>query len=289
MARRAPSILVELEAATRALEEELDQLRHAARGATTSQTDGAGGELTAGLSRARQALDDGCEVLAAASPAGTAVFDQVTVQRSALRELVERTGHRSDPLASLVARLTAVPFGVAAAGVVESAPAWALGEGKTVKLQVGPRELMLPSELARVLPGVLAHLVRNAIAHGIESPEDRKAAGKPVEGAIRIAATEEGAPDIAGEATPWLVITVHDDGRGLDVARILGRAEDSADPAEVVFRPGMTTREETDALAGRGVGLDAVRHDLSRIHYDVSVSFFPGQWTRFTIAPARAH
>ncbi|MDP9034709.1 MAG: ATP-binding protein [Myxococcota bacterium] len=279
--------LVELEASTKAIEEDLDRLRLATHGAPGSSTNDVAASLAAALGRARRALDDGCEVLAAASPAGAAVFDQVTVQRSALRELVEHAQHRSDTLGRLVARLMSVPFGVTAAGAVASAPAWCLAEGKLARVHVTPRELMVTPQLAHVLPGVLTHLVRNAIAHGVESPDEREAAGKPREGSIRIVATEHatGSPD---HGEPHVSVTVEDDGRGLDAGRILGRAkvEQAADPADLVFLPGLTTRNNTDALAGRGVGLDAVRSELSRIGYDVSVVFVPGQWTRFTITAA---
>jgi HPt (histidine-containing phosphotransfer) domain-containing protein len=272
--------LLDLEAITKQLEDALDEQRNAARGMLEVPTATVSVKLEAGLELARAALDQGCDVLVAASPAGTAVFDLATVQRSALRELVELTRDRADPVGRLVARLTAVPFGLTAAGVVESASAWAALEGNLVTLHVSPRELMIPERLARVLPGVLTHLVRNAIAHGIEPPQERLAASKQGQGSIRI---------VAEETARGVTVTVEDDGRGLDVARILARVEGTedrnADVTDLVFLPGVTTRETRDALAGRGVGLDAVRKDLAEIHYDVSVHFAKGQWTRVAIVP----
>jgi two-component system chemotaxis sensor kinase CheA len=185
-----------------------------------------------------------------------------------------------------VERLTAVPFGATAAGVVESAPAWAASQGTSVSVQVEPRALWVPQALARVLPGVLSHLVRNAIAHGIESPEERAAAGKPEQGTIRIVATE---------LARGVCVTVEDDGRGLDEDAIVAQSgpqgdwQASANSSELIFRPGVTTRRSPDPLAGRGVGLHAVRQEFERIHYEVSATFEPGRWTRFTIAPEVAN
>ena len=96
---------------------------------------------------------------------------------------------------------------------------------------------------------------------------------------------------MAEETAQGVTVTVEDDGRGLDEARILAHGEGSearnADVTDIVFLPGMTTSDTRDALAGRGVGLDAVRKDLAEIHYAVSVHFAKGQWTRFAIAPTK--
>jgi HPt (histidine-containing phosphotransfer) domain-containing protein len=271
--------LVELESAVQELEEDLDELRRTARGRGRVLTESVLARLQSGLGLARKALEEGCEVLVAASPAGRAVFDQVTVQRSALHALVEYAGDRSDMLGSLISRLGSVPFGVVAASVIDALPFWAESEGAAVTLKVEPRELMVPEALARVLPGVLGHLVRNAVAHGIEAPEERKAAGKPEHGTICI---------VAEALATGIHVTVEDDGKGLDVGGVLAAAPAAEGmlATERVFLPGVSTREVPDSLAGYGVGLDAVRRELARIHYDASFGFSPGQWTRITIAPS---
>jgi two-component system chemotaxis sensor kinase CheA len=274
--------LLELESATQRLEEELDLLRDRARGPGYVRDEAVSRRLEAGIGASRQAVAQACEALAAAAPAGAAIFDQVTVPRSVLNELVEKTSHRTDSVGQLVARLASVPFGVTAAGVLESAPTWAASEGNRVVVEVCARELMIPGPLARVLPGALAHLVRNAIAHGIERPEERLAAGKPEHGTVRIGA----------EDTPSGVsVTVEDDGRGLDVAAILRGAERMGQPgqsvAELVFLPGLSTRQTAETMAGHGVGLDAVRRELACVSYESSVQFEPGKWTRFTLLARR--
>jgi two-component system, chemotaxis family, sensor kinase CheA len=274
--------LVELEEATDRLEKDLDELRRQARGNGRALTESATGRLRTALALARKGLENGCEVLTAASPAGAAVFDQVTVPRSVLADLVQYAAHGPEPLARLVARLSSVPLGVVAAGVGESVAAWAESECKAVDLRVEPRELLIPEPLAHALPGVLAHLVRNCIAHGIEAPAARRDAGKPEHGTIWIRAVESAA---------GIQVVVEDDGQGLNVARIVERAgggKDDASAAELVFLPGVTTREEAGALAGQGVGLDAVRSELARIGYGASLTFDAGRWTRVLLAPRGA-
>ncbi len=272
--------LVELEEATQRLEVDLDDLRKGARSNGRALTESASGRLQTALSAARKALEKGCEVLAAASPAGAAVFDQVTVPRTALRDLGAYAAQGPELLTSLVARLSSVPLGVVSAGVAESVGGWSALEGKAVTLHVEPRELLIPEALARALPGVLAHLVRNSIAHGIEVPAERRDLGKSEQGTIRI---------LAEESAAGIRVIVQDDGRGLNADRILERAGvragQAANATELVFQPGLTTRDEAGMLAGLGVGLDAVRTELSRIGYNASLSFAAGQWTRVLLAP----
>jgi chemotaxis protein histidine kinase CheA len=208
------------------------------------------------------------------------IFDQATVRRSTLRELIELAGNRPDRLGALVAQLASVPFGLTAAGVLESAASWAAQQGNSVVLRVQQRELMVPEVLAQVLPGALAHLVRNAIAHGIESPEERVALGKPEAGTICVTAQQTPA---------GVCVVVSDDGRGVDVERVLARAGSAAangsSVADLVFLPGLSTREGNDALAGRGVGLDAVRAELGSIGYDAILTFTHEAGTTVTLAP----
>lgn len=272
--------LAALEEATRRLEEDLDELRGEARGTVLALGDEVTARLQSAFQAAGSAVDRECELLVDASPAGAAVLDQVTVPRSALRALIEYTARESGRLEQLVERLSATPLGMVAAGIVDSVGGWAEGEGVSVSLQIEPRELLVPRSLATVLPGVLAHLVRNAVAHGIERPAERRAAGKTECGTIRIEARE---------LPRGVSITVEDDGRGLNAARLLEAAAKQdvreANPTEIAFLPGVTTRREADALAGRGVGLDAVRSELSRIGYGVTLSFSPGLVTRVSLAP----
>ena len=147
------------------------------------------------------------------------------------------------------------------------------------------REVRIPPRLSLVLSGVLTHLVRNAIAHGIEPTKTRQSTGKVANGTIHVMAT-------AGERGPTVVL--EDDGRGLDVAAIADRAaqlgvqvegKSRNSLSELVFLAGLTTSQDASTLAGRGVGLSAVREDLERVGYAVDVTSEAGQSTRFTIQP----
>jgi HPt (histidine-containing phosphotransfer) domain-containing protein len=273
--------LKELEVTAKRLEARFEQLRARATAAGYVLSAAVRQELTTALNVAGDALERGCDVLVAACPSGSAVFDQITVQRSDLLALIELLGPRTDRIGMLATRLTSVPFGVVAAAVLEGAASWAESEGKVARLDLSPRELMVPQGLARVLPGVLAHLVRNAIAHGIETPEARRRAGKNEQGRVALHAEE-----IEG----GVCVTVEDDGAGLDAEHLrasAGRAGYARDtsPTELAFLPGVSTRELAGDVAGQGVGLDAARTALREIGYDVAVAFEPGRYTRFTVAP----
>ena len=118
-----------------------------------------------------------------------------------------------------------------------------------------------------VLGGVLAHLVRNAIAHGIEIADDRERAGKPAFGSVEIrCAASQGGP----------VIEVSDDGAGFDMAALRAKGMELGLESEVAivlaFRPGVTTASpDVRALAGQGMGLTAVQSELAALGYEIRV------------------
>jgi two-component system chemotaxis sensor kinase CheA len=125
--------------------------------------------------------------------------------------------------------------------------------------------------------------VRNAVDHGLESPEERRAAGKPPVGSLRISARHAGGN---------VVISVADDGCGIDPAMIAATAVrrglltreqaegmDAASATELLFTPGFTTREATSDVSGRGVGMDAVRAKVRELGGDVLMTSEPGRGT----------
>jgi len=134
-----------------------------------------------------------------------------------------------------------------------------------------------------VLSTVFTHLIRNAIVHGIETPAVRAEAGKSAGGVIRITCT----PSDAGP-----VITVEDDGQGLDLDQIakqavaIGHDVTVRAVQELAFLPGLSTARRPGDLAGRGVGLYAVRAELASVGYVVEVSSRRGEHTRFILKPA---
>jgi len=279
--------LRELETETGKLEEELDELRALARSEGFVLTGSVHAALVASFGRAAEAIERGRDVFVDASPIGRSALDQVTVQRSDLDELAKIAEGRDDALARVVARLSARPFGQSTASLVDMAPTWADKEGKRARLEVEGREVSVPPALSRVLGGVMTHLVRNAIAHGIEPPAVRTEGGKSPIGIIRVGAVADPSPDVGP------IITVEDDGRGLDVEGIALRASqlgmrvrDRMNMGELVFAPGLSTVQSAGRLAGRGVGLGAVRADLEQVGYSIGVWSERGRFTRFVLKPA---
>jgi two-component system, chemotaxis family, sensor kinase CheA len=129
----------------------------------------------------------------------------------------------------------------------------------------------------------LVHLLTNAVVHGIESPAERAASGKPSEGTITLRASSE---------SGRVAIRVSDDGRGLDDSGILTKAQSLGlevqrdDPEQVrsvIFLPGFTTVEEVSSLAGRGVGLDVVARAVHELGGTIEVESRPGQGVTFTL------
>jgi chemosensory pili system protein ChpA (sensor histidine kinase/response regulator) len=131
----------------------------------------------------------------------------------------------------------------------------------------------------------LEHMLRNSVAHGLELPADRRAAGKDEEGSITIALRREGSE---------IVLQVTDDGRGLDRAAIRRRAEQrglikpgaelgDAELDSVIFESGFSTSEKVSQLAGRGVGMDVVRNEVRRLGGTVEIESTAGKGVVFTL------
>ena len=141
--------------------------------------------------------------------------------------------------------------------------------GKQVELKLVGKDTELDRTVVDALGDPLVHLVRNSLDHGLEPPEERVAAGKPATGTLEISARHAGGN---------VVITVRDDGRGIDPAqgrpqgrraradrRRGGRRRSTCRGAvELLFTPGFSTAEVTSDISGRGVGMDAVRDDDPR-------------------------
>ena len=276
--------LRDLQAQSAELEEELDELRSEARGEGFATTDTVHDRLSAHFVRAAEALARGCDVFVAASPTGRVALDQVTVQRSDLMDLLTHLGTRTDVLGQIAARLASRPFGESTANLVDLVPTWADKEGKRARLQVEGKETRVPAPVARVLGGALTHLIRNAIVHGIEIPDARENRGKSPIGLIRVIADE-------GESGP--VFTIEDDGQGLDLASIaqqavaIGETVGTRPIEQLAFLPGLSTARMGD-LAGRGVGLHAVKSEMETVGYKVDVFSKAGEYARFVLRPKDA-
>ncbi len=158
---------------------------------------------------------------------------------------------------------------------------------KEIVLEVSGQNTDLDKSILDALGEPLAHLVRNAADHGIESPADRELAGKPARGTIRLNAYHEG---------DQVVIEVSDDGMGLDREKIVRRAVErglytseeatrlnESEALQLIFRPGFSTKEEVTEISGRGVGLDVVKSVLENMKGFVEVTSEPGHGTTFKL------
>ncbi len=164
-------------------------------------------------------------------------------------------------------------------------PALSPSLGKQVQLQLVGEEIELDRNIVEQLSDPLVHMVRNCLDHGIESPQERTASGKPAQGTVRLEAMHQGG---------GIVIRISDDGRGMDPARILAKAMERGlvgpdfsgndkDIFDLIFAPGFSTAEQVTDISGRGVGMDVVRSSISRLRGRTEVQSAPGQGSSFTI------
>ncbi|KYF87236.1 histidine kinase [Sorangium cellulosum] len=262
------------------LEDELAGVQARARSEDRISVDGYSVSWRSRLKRVADELTRAQETFVDASPVGRVILDQITVRRTDVARLAELIGARDGEAAEIVRRLGARPFGEVLASLVERVPRWAENEGKRARLEIDGREVPLPSDLARVLPGVIIHLVRNAIAHGIERPDARIRTGKPELGVIRAICIED---------QPLPTIVVEDDGQGIDLDALATSA--GVDPSdlrrarELLFTPGVSTKGDVSDMAGRGVGLAAVRADLLSVGWLIEVDASRRIGAAFVIRP----
>ena len=159
--------------------------------------------------------------------------------------------------------------------------------GKSIRLELVGEETELDKSVIEEIGDPLVHIIRNSIDHGIELPDDRVAHGKDPEGMVRISAYQEGNS---------IVIEINDDGRGIDVEKVKKKAiergiiteEDSrrmtdAEAVNIIFLPGFSTADKVTDVSGRGVGMDVVRTNISKINGSVEVTTQKGSGSTFTI------
>lgn len=272
--------LSELAQVLQQLEEHLSELREEARLMGGASQALLRTQLRSSLDFARELIEESEELFAEASPVGRAALETVAVQKSDVTALLQLCRGRHDEIEALALRLASRPFGECVASLVEQASAWAEKQNKRVRLEVEGREEPVPPALADVLGGVLAHLVRNAIAHGIEPTAERISLGKPAAGSIELSCR----PATPGGA----LLIVDDDGRGITHNAFFAGASQGPLALENLRDVELTTALEASELAGRGVGLSAVEEDLARVGYAVSVALRQGGGTRFEIRPRDA-
>ncbi len=188
-------------------------------------------------------------------------------------------------LQELVMKLRMVPVGSTFRHYARTVRDLAMDHGKQAKLVLEGGDVEVDNSVLQLLRDPLTHLVRNAVDHGIEPPEERKSKGKDPTGKIRLRAHH-----VAGS----IVIELEDDGAGLDRSQILDRARalgmlaDGEHPSErelssFLFEPGFSTSATVSELSGRGVGLDVVRRNIETLRGSVEVRSRPDEGTQMTI------
>ncbi len=159
--------------------------------------------------------------------------------------------------------------------------------GKQIDLEMHGAETELDRQVLDLIKDPLTHMVRNSADHGLETPAERRAVGKPERGRIRLSAYHEGG---------HIIVQIADDGRGLDTERIRARAiakglVSEADAATLtqaqihkyIFEPGFSTAATITAISGRGVGMDVVDNNIDQIGGAIDVKSVAGVGTSFTI------
>ena len=158
---------------------------------------------------------------------------------------------------------------------------------KSVDLVIEGADVELDREMIELMRDPLGHIIRNAIDHGIETPTERRAAGKPLTGRLIVSARQSG---------NQILIEIADDGKGIDVARIVAKAAEKrlygvaelaamseATKLDLIFAPGLSSRDTVTAISGRGVGMDVVRANIEQIGGRIVLTNDPGRGLRIVI------
>ncbi|WIE51707.1 hybrid sensor histidine kinase/response regulator [Pseudomonas sp. GM17] len=227
---------------------------------------------------ALEALEDARRLLAESQ--------QVLTEKTAeLDEFGWQASQRAQVLYDTALACRMRPFADVLVGQVRMVRDLGRSLGKQVRLEVEGEKTQVDRDVLEKLEAPLTHLLRNAVDHGIETPEQRLLAGKPAEGLIRLRASHQ-----AG----LLVLELSDDGNGVDLERVrqsiverqLSPAETAAQLSEeelltFLFLPGFSLRDKVTEVSGRGVGLDAVQHMVRQLRGAVQLEQVAGQGSRF--------
>ena len=202
-----------------------------------------------------------------------------------LDEFGWQAGQRAQVLYDTALACRMRPFADVLAGQARMVRDLGRSLGKQVRLEIEGEKTQVDRDVLEKLEAPLTHLLRNAVDHGIEMPEQRLLAGKPAEGLIRLRASHQ-----AG----LLVLELSDDGNGVDLARLRDSiVERNLSPLETALRlseeelltflflPGFSLRDKVTEVSGRGVGLDAVQHMVRQLRGAVVLEQTAGQGSRF--------
>jgi two-component system chemotaxis sensor kinase CheA len=204
-----------------------------------------------------------------------------------LASVVAKGGRRLDRAATLVddevRRVRMLPFAEACQGLERAVRDIAQSSNKIVDLLIQGGDVELDRSVLEGLKDPLGHLVRNAVDHGIEPPDERVRSGKPGRGRVTVSASLRGS---------HVEVVVEDDGKGLDREAIRRQARkqgipeppDDRDLTSLIFLAGFSTASIVTNISGRGVGLDVVKNRLEALHGTIDVATAIGKGTKFTLA-----
>ena len=227
---------------------------------------------------AREALEDARRLLAESQ--------QLLVEKNAeLDEFAWQASQRAQVLYDTALACRMRPFADVLSGQARMVRDLGRSLGKQVRLEIEGEKTQVDRDVLEKLEAPLTHLLRNAVDHGIETPEQRRLAGKPEEGLIRLRASHQ-----AG----LLVLELSDDGHGVDLEKVrrnvierqLSPADTAAQLSEeelltFLFLPGFSLRDKVTEVSGRGVGLDAVQHMVRQLRGAVVLEQTAGEGSRF--------
>ena len=218
---------------------------------------------------------------------GKALADELG-EHSLLSDITETTFHLgrvTDELQSEVMKSRMLPIGTVFSRFPRVARDLSTRQKKKVELTIEGQDTELDRSVIEEIGDPLVHLLRNAIDHGVELPEERIAAGKPQTATVRLAAEH---------VENSIVITVEDNGKGIDPVKIKAKAVErailteeaaqrmsDAEAIELIFAPGFSTAAQVSEVSGRGVGMDIVRTNVERLGGSVEVQSRLGEGSRF--------
>ncbi len=200
----------------------------------------------------------------------------------------ERFSNLLDQLEQNVVHIRMVPFSMLFRPFQRTIHDLAREFGKEIQYVQEGGETQIDRSILEGLVDPLMHLIRNAIDHGLETVEERRKAGKPEKGTLRVRAAQENGR---------ILVVVEDDGRGMDPAKIKAsaiekkiitpeQAESMGDKAvfNLIFESGFSTKKTANQISGRGVGMNVVKENLARLHGEISIDSRPGEGTRFILS-----
>lgn len=280
----AEELLVRIQAWL-AVEHEQDNARDAAAWQGDRNARGSGRSLRVDVEKLDKLLNLAGEV-AVAQGRLSALLEATSPAQSALQ--VFQGLFQS--LQESVMRLRVVPLGPTFDRFRRAVHELSQRTGKQVELSIEGGDVEVDVTLAEAIRDPLMHMIRNAIDHGIESPDRRVAAGKHWPARITLGARYDG---------NYVVLAVSDDGAGLDEARLLEKAKelglegtihDDESLHELLFRPGLSTAQEVTKISGRGIGMDVVRRSIEGLRGTIALENRPGRgltvWIRIPLSLA---